>query len=620
MATDLFITFDVENRADKVVDPDDMVLGQADDGRFGPVEIAEALHARDLRGTFFIDILDDQVSPSTWSQVGDAVLSRGSSLALHTHGEWLEPGWKGLTGGTLEKSRHVIHTAVKKFEETFGRKPLVHRAGWLKMDPAIYPDLRREGILVDSTPTHLTSCPLREHFVPNVVQRRADVSVVPVTNYDCMPVAPLSHLRVIDPILATPGEFTGAVKAVARDPRAVVVTLTHSFFVSHPTGERNVPALAPGRRAVHAKRGLSRRRRLSRIAKHGRGEGLGRGGGTRLRRRPDSKVGMGCVHGYGAATARGRGSEWNAGMSWTSFPEGLLEKKDQPLRIGLPDWAEVGVVLSHDVDHLGLREHLRDSFLFRQSADILLQNTIGRFRPLRALRGAGAVLLTPFGLDVWRTLPQLLARERAAGVSSTYFFPVAKGRGIAYGLDALRDAVTLLREGGRDVQLHGQHPRMAPSIGGQSRILRDITGEDVLGTRMHYLAMDEEVMGEVRAAGLRYDSSFMLRDVHASSAENVFHPFWAAPGVVEIPLNIMDNFLFSYRVMGLDLRGAKAYTETLLDTARESRGVVTINLHPNYYSVTHPDFRDWYDWILGDITSRPEVWVGSCADYLGLVE
>jgi hypothetical protein len=71
----------------------------------------------------------------------------------------------------------------------------------------------------------------------------------------------------------------------------------------------------------------------------------------------------------------------------------------------------------------------------------------------------------------------------------------------------------------------------------------------------------------------------------------------------------MDSTLFSPTGLGLTLTDAKDYTKRLLERARMNGKVVVINSHPNYCSNQSPDIRDWYHWLLSEITSRSDVFL-----------
>ena len=308
-----------------------------------------------------------------------------------------------------------------------------------------------------------------------------------------------------------------------------------------------------------------------------------------------------------------------SGAGHPGSPFRVPEEPQGALDVALPSGTRVGIVLSHDIDHLGLRDHLRDLFLPKQLGHLVLQNLVHRFRPIQALKSCAHIACAPFGRDAWNVLPDLLNAEEKAGVRSTYFVATCAGRGIAYREPELREAIAMLAAAGQDVQLHGQHLHGSTDLRDQVSFLSDLLGREVRGVRMHYLRIDDSAIDEMEALHLRYDSSFYAPVHQRERSGQIFRPWMLRSGLIEAPLNVMDSTLFSYRALGMDYESAIVYTQRLLDEAARQRGVVTVNLHPNYYSATHPDVRSWYDWLLREICTQPDVWVGSFSDYLELV-
>ncbi|RMG46480.1 MAG: hypothetical protein D6718_05585 [Acidobacteria bacterium] len=287
------------------------------------------------------------------------------------------------------------------------------------------------------------------------------------------------------------------------------------------------------------------------------------------------------------------------------FPEPPLTGE---LAVELPPGTRCGVLLSHDVDHLSLREHFVDGFLLRYMVNLFRQNLLRRRpRPWRLLDGLFGVAAAAAGRDRWRTVPSLIDAELRAGLPSTWFVAVRPGRGIAYGRSELVGLLDRLSRSGRDIGLHGQVHTDGAALAEEVETLRRLSGRPVEGLRMHYLKLSRGVLDGMQRAGLRYDSTVMDR----SRLDPRVHPL-AAPrlmreGVIEVPLHVMDSTLFSVTGLGLSGDEAIAYTRELLDRARELGRVVVLNLHPNAYSRQTPEIRRWYDWLLGEISSRSDI-------------
>lgn len=286
------------------------------------------------------------------------------------------------------------------------------------------------------------------------------------------------------------------------------------------------------------------------------------------------------------------------------------EPTSPPLEIVLPRGCSHGVCLTHDIDHLGLREHLLRPFVLRYGVNILRQNFTRRFRPLRAVDALAGIPLAALGRDRWDVIGDLLAAEARAGVTSTWFAAVRKGRGIDYGLSELKAALEEIVTQGHEIGLHGQSFSDAARLVEEVETLRSLVpGTAVNALRMHYLSLSTVVLDGMERAGLALDTTVMNREDMDPRTHLLWAPRRMRKALLEIPLHVMDSTLFSVTGLALDARGALDYTRRLLARARELRRVIVINLHPNSFSSQDRDAREWYRALLGLVTQDSSVFV-----------
>ena len=295
------------------------------------------------------------------------------------------------------------------------------------------------------------------------------------------------------------------------------------------------------------------------------------------------------------------------------FPEPPLSGE---LEVDLPPGARFGVVLSHDVDHLGLREHLVDTFLARYAVNVARQELGRRFRPLRALDAWAGIGLALVGRDRWDVIDELIEAEKSAGLPATWFFAMRRGLGIAYSDSARDAAIEEVWGAGFEVGLHGQSPEDGGALAGEIREHAERLGEDVLGMRMHYLRLTSAALDGLVEAGVRYDTTVMNREDMRPDTHPLRGPRLVRPGLLEIPLHVMDSTLFSVTGLGMDARAAMTYFRSLMDNAAARGRVIVINLHPNNYSRQAPDARDWFDALLAELSTRSDAFV---TDFRGLL-
>jgi hypothetical protein len=277
-------------------------------------------------------------------------------------------------------------------------------------------------------------------------------------------------------------------------------------------------------------------------------------------------------------------------------------------RRGYPGGERFLVALTHDVDLLG----------------------VGGFPAALRRLAAGAVRRSPERLrEGWAFLLDAIARRDPAfllermGPPSTCFFLVRQddphdGYPTRY-RPALPKALERAAADGREVALHASY-RAREREGGiaeEARLLRDVEG-----LRHHYLRSDpERLAAELRAAGLRYDSSIAWAPRPGLRAGTPYpYRLWDAerrePGAWELPLVVMDASLAEERYLGLDAeRGLEAAVEALEPVA-EHGGAVAILWHPPSH---HPSLSRGYDRVytrLLDWIHEHGGWTGTASEVL----
>jgi hypothetical protein len=168
---------------------------------------------------------------------------------------------------------------------------------------------------------------------------------------------------------------------------------------------------------------------------------------------------------------------------------------------------------------------------------------------------------------------------------------------------ALPRALERAAADGRELGLHASYRARdeAGAISDQATELRaSIPSNTVLltGLRHHYLRSGpERLAAELRAAGLRYDSSIGWPTRPGLRAGTPYpYRLWDAerrePGAWELPLVLMDATLAEERYLGLDARQAFAVATQALEPVAEHGGAVAVLWHPPSH---HPLLSRGYD-------------------------
>ena len=257
--------------------------------------------------------------------------------------------------------------------------------------------------------------------------------------------------------------------------------------------------------------------------------------------------------------------------------------------------------LTHDVDHAAMRKHGLDhttlGFAYRA-----VFGSMGRFLrrdlPLRKLAAnwaaAAKLPLVQMGVaeDPWSAFPRYIKLE--AGAPSTFFILPFKNcpgrtehgfapsiRAAAYGAVDVAAQVKQLLSAGCEIGLHGIDAWIDETSGRvEFAQIQRVTGNQIIGVRMHWLYFGEQSVKALEEAGADYDSTSGYNEAvgYRAGTTQVYQP-QGAVRLLELPLHIMDTALFYPGRMNLSVREATDRVEQIIANAVEFGGVVTVNWH-----------------------------------------
>lgn len=287
--------------------------------------------------------------------------------------------------------------------------------------------------------------------------------------------------------------------------------------------------------------------------------------------------------------------------------------------------------LTHDVDFVGIRDHKFDhtmwGFVYRcfvGSFARLLAGTLTWSKCVKNWRAGLSLPLVYLGLkdDFWLEFERYLEIER--GLGSTFFFipfkntpgtcgsrSAPKRRSAKYDFQKMTQQVRDLVSEGCEVALHGinawQDSRNA-SV--EMCRIREISGQDVAGSRMHWLYWSENSAKALEEVGLMYDSTFGYNDAigFRAGTTQAFCPL-VANSLIELPLNIQDTALFYPNRMKLSETAAFALCKRVIQAYYIHGGVLTINWHTRSLSPERL-WDDFYLQLLKELQSF-RVWCGT---------
>lgn len=244
------------------------------------------------------------------------------------------------------------------------------------------------------------------------------------------------------------------------------------------------------------------------------------------------------------------------------------------------------IIISHDVDHLFLKEHLKDSFL--------LGNL---YRSLKYL-AKGNISLNTF----FKRFPSQLNRvkelhefNKQAGVKATFFFGMRKGLNLSYHWKDTQPYIDYLLKENVLIGLHGMaYNSQELLLEEASRLKTMLPLQYPLGIRNHYLRMEEGTLGIMEKIGFLFDSTYYTTDnTKYCAADSVF----LQGNIWEIPINIMDaGFVSNNQKELIDI---KIKTLAKIKKAENNnQPFFVINFHDLYFSDAYPVYKQWYAWLI----------------------
>jgi hypothetical protein len=267
----------------------------------------------------------------------------------------------------------------------------------------------------------------------------------------------------------------------------------------------------------------------------------------------------------------------------------------------IPDGHSFIACLTHDMDHIGIRNHKLDhtmlGFLYRATVGSVFDMCRGKKNWRQMTTNWLAALKLPLihmGLagDFWCQPDRY--REIEKELNSTFFVIPKKGepgtdgqgkrprrRAASYDASKYLDLLKKLQFAGDEIGLHGIDAWRDTAAGQREQeILCSLTGATETGVRMHWLFFDEKSPALLEAAGFSYDSTVGYNQTigYRAGTTQVFKPM-ATSKLLELPMHVMDTALFYPNYLDLSPAQAKEAIRPLIENAVRFGGALTVNWH-----------------------------------------
>jgi hypothetical protein len=291
----------------------------------------------------------------------------------------------------------------------------------------------------------------------------------------------------------------------------------------------------------------------------------------------------------------------------------------------VPEGRDFIVCVTHDVDHVGIRNHKFDHTMFGFLYRATIGSALDFFKGKKSLKQVGinwqAAASLPFvhlgiAKDFWFQFDRYAEIEK--GFASTFFVIPKKSetgfdaagnrpakRAANYDAGDLAWDFQRLKAKGNEIGIHGIDAWRDSNAGREEReIIFKLTGEIQSGVRMHWLYFDEQSPTLLENAGFSYDSTVGYNETigYRAGTVQVFKPL-QTERLVELPMHIMDTALFYPSHLNLSPSGAEKMISPLIKNAIHFGGVLTVNWHDR--SIAPERLWDgFYIWLLAQFKAK----------------
>ena len=200
--------------------------------------------------------------------------------------------------------------------------------------------------------------------------------------------------------------------------------------------------------------------------------------------------------------------------------------------------------------------------------------------------------------NLYNGITLIMEYEQRYGIKSTFFFRPIYDDGTT--VELYSDIASELRRGNWEIGLHANSGKNLNAIAEEKKTIEKIYVERIISMRVHYLDIDPSIISRLGSIGIELDSSLMKsknRFLTSNSGCIIYGD------VIEIPITIMDTYMFSY--WGIPPTDAyRKLIEMLKTLYNEKAQLITILWHTN--SVRMIGGRDYlrfveemwrYEWI-----------------------
>ena len=144
--------------------------------------------------------------------------------------------------------------------------------------------------------------------------------------------------------------------------------------------------------------------------------------------------------------------------------------------------------------------------------------------------------------DLYRNIPEYMEIEEKFDIRSTFFFRTFYENGDVLDYE---DDIKQLHKSNWEIGLHTDPSSIddLDKIRLEKEKLERITGNQIIGNRVHFLNYNPELLNKLEKLGFIYDSSLRHSKDRIDEKEMGYSKIH---GIIEFPVTLMDAYLFTY--------------------------------------------------------------------------
>lgn len=244
------------------------------------------------------------------------------------------------------------------------------------------------------------------------------------------------------------------------------------------------------------------------------------------------------------------------------------------------------VIVSHDVDHLTVSEHLLKDLIVPKQ---LIRNHLELFQKTISFQEYILRWKTLFK-DKMQNIEELVAFDKENNIPSTFFFGMDNGLGLNYNFKKAKKWIDFVEKSGLSTGVHGINYINYNLMKKEYEKFKSITKQKKFGIRMHYLRNDQQMHKKLAGLGYAFDATSFEEKAPYSKE-----------GLLCFPTHIMDTYdvYAGHKWQKLTLDQIKVNTKKKIDNLLQlDVEYLSLLSHDVYFSSSSSIFFEWYIWIV----------------------